>query len=157
MTAPLAAEGWGRRQAASGEEAYLSLSLSIYSVYITYYVYICIYIYTYDMIYVYVCVYICIYIYLVRHGNRQEVFFVWFPSSTSSNLVLWFPSLVCLWFPSWQGTFLYGFRRWFLMVSAVAAKHFLWLTFLPQQARAEARSGSGATDSPQIHDRAGDA
>ena len=29
---------------------------------------------------------IYIYIYLVRHGNHQDMFFVWFPSSTSSNV-----------------------------------------------------------------------
>ena len=55
------------------------------------------------------------------------------------------------------GNFVYGFRRWFFMVSVVAGKHFLWFPFLQQQARAEAGRGWDATDSPQIHDRAGDA
>ena len=26
---------------------------------------------------------------------------------------LWFPSLVFVWFPSWQGNLFHGFRRWF--------------------------------------------
>ena len=56
--------------------------------------------------------------------------FLWFPSSTSSNVFMvsvvgllmvpvvtwnviwWFPSLVCWWFPSWQENTFYGFRRW---------------------------------------------
>ena len=53
----------------------------------------------------------CMYIYLVRHGNRQDVF-LWFPSSTSSNASSWFPSLVFAWFPSSQEALFDGFRRW---------------------------------------------
>ena len=46
---------------------------------------------------------------------------LWFPplvfvivSVVVGNVCLWFPSLVWLWFPSWQETFVCGFRRWFL-------------------------------------------
>ena len=45
------------------------------------------------MLWYVITVHIYIYICLVRHGNRQDAF-LWFPSSTSSNVV-------------------YGFRRWF--------------------------------------------
>ena len=92
-------------------------------------------IYTYMYIYIYIYVYICIH--LVRHGNRQGVFVLWFLSSTSSNIFVvygfrrwlfngfrrrrkrflcfygfrrWF---FCYGFRRGRKTFRYGFRRWF--------------------------------------------
>ena len=67
--------------------------------------------------------------YLVRHGNRQDVFCMvsvvdiiqlfcmvsvvgclWF--SSSQETLLWFPSLVFNGFRRGRKTFVYGFRRW---------------------------------------------
>ena len=83
-----------------------------------------------------VTIYIYIYIYLVRHGNRQDVFngfrrrhhptfFVhgfrrWFVYGfrRRRKSCLWFPSLVCLRFPSWQENVVLWFPspdfRWIL-------------------------------------------
>ena len=53
----------------------------------------------------YIYIYICTY-------TVSSTFSLWFPSSTSFNVFVWFPSSVfCLWFPSWQEAFVYGFRR----------------------------------------------
>ena len=61
-------------------------------------------------------------------------------SVVAGNVFLWFPSLVFfLWFPSWRENIC------------------LWFPLLQQQARAEARRGWDATDSPQTRDCAGDA
>ena len=103
---------------------YIHICICIYTyIYICICVYIYIYIYTHTYIHTF-DVYIYIYIYIIclaRHGNRQDVL-LWFPSSTSSNVLCWFPSLVCWWFPSSQETLVYGFRRWLFMVSVVAGK-----------------------------------
>ena len=83
--------------------------------------------YVHIYIYIYVCISlslsIYIYTHLVRHGNREDVFCLGFPSSTSSNVFVWFPSLVVLWFPSSQEIFVFGFRRCLFMDSVVAGKH----------------------------------
>ena len=51
------------------------------------YIYIPLSLYIYTCMYTYVYTYTYIYIYLVRHGNRQDIFLLWFPSSTSSNVL----------------------------------------------------------------------
>ena len=78
------------------------------------------YIHVYIYIYIYTYVYIYIYIERERYTYIPSAswkppghYFVWFPSSTSSNAFLWFPSLACL---------LYGFhprRKRCCMVSVV--------------------------------------
>ena len=76
----------------------------------------------YMHVHIYIYIYICIHI--LSSSRKPSRRFLWFPSSTSSNAFAMVPSLVFWWFPSWQETFSYGFRRWFLfMVSVVAGKH----------------------------------
>ena len=77
-----------------------------------------------------VYMYIYIYIFLVRHGNRQDVFFFnGFRRRHHPTFFLWFPSLVfCFMVSVVAGNVFsfYGFRRWFfVMVSVVAGKRFL--------------------------------
>ena len=57
------------------------------------------------------CVYI--YIYTLSASRKPSGRFLWFPSSTSSNVFYGFRR-------RHHPTFLYGFRRWFPMVSVVA-------------------------------------
>ena len=88
------------------------------------YAYAYIYIYTCIYIYIYIHIYIYIYTYVFSASWKLPGrFFLWFPSSTSPNVFVWFPpfsfygfrrrrkrcfmvSVVgCLWFPSRQETF----------------------------------------------------
>ena len=72
-------------------------------------------------------IYIYIYIYILSASWKLPGRFLWFPSSTSPNVFVWFSSLCFfLWFPSSQETFLSGFRRWLFMVSVAAGNVFLW-------------------------------
>ena len=71
---------------------------------------------------IYIYVYIYIYTHTLSSSRKpsgrflmdsvvdiiQRLFMV---SVVAGNVLLWFPSLVCLWFPSWQENVVYGFRR----------------------------------------------
>ena len=78
---------------------------------------LCIHMYIYIYIHKYIHIYIYIYIYILLSSSRKPSgrVFVWFPSSTSSNVVLWFPSLLFLLMVSIVArNIVYGFRRWFV-------------------------------------------
>ena len=112
---------------------YLSPYMCIY-IYICMYIYTYIYVYIYIYIYVYACmciyilyiyIYISLYIYIyiyicILSSSRKPSgrFLLWFPSSTSSNVFLWYPSFLV-------------FLLYFRMVSVVAGKlFFLWFLSL---------------------------
>ena len=94
----------------------------IHVLYIYMYIYAYIYTHTHIYIYIYVYTYMYICIYILSASWKLPGHFLWFLSSTSPNVFVWFPSLVVLWFPLSQETFFfclmvsvvglfYGFRR----------------------------------------------
>ena len=114
--------------------------------------------YIYIYIYIYTYIYIYIYIYILSSSQKPSGRFLMVSVvDIIQRFVLWFPSLFCLRFPSRQETLFMVSVVVFSWFPSRRENIFLWFPFLRQQARAEARRGWDATDSPQTHDCAGDA
>ena len=60
-----------------------------------------------------------------RTGVR--LWFVFMVSVVAGKRCVWFPWMVCLWCPAWQGTLLYGFRRWLLLWFPAATGMYLYI------------------------------
>ena len=75
-------------------------------------------------IYAYIYIYIYIYIFTLSSSRKPSERFLWFPSSTSSNVLYGFRRWFFHGFRRRRKRFLNGFRRWFCMVSVVAGKPF---------------------------------